>query len=253
MPTLTWDHTVHYVNDLQEAIDIFEANGLHAFLGGSHTKWGTYNSLSYFGLDYIEFLGVENEELARSIQEPNQVVKDSVKFLPEQEVLSRVAIRTDDIEAVVARLREHHIDVSPVMAGSRHNAQGQLIEWKMATIAGNFQGLDYPFVIQWGQNDDERLESLKEAGAVKDHPAGDVTVKAAVFEVENPVEAASHWREVFGLELESNEKEAKIQIGERQFIFQKGEANALKQLVFETNSPQLKGKTIKIGEGEYVF
>lgn len=253
MPTLKWDHTVHYVNDIEQPIKIFEANGLHAFLGGSHTKWGTYNSLSYFGLDYIEFLGVENEELARSVKEPNQVVKDSVKFLPKQEVLSRVAIRTDDIEAVVARLQEHNIDVSPIMDGSRHNAQGQLIEWKMATIAGNFQGLDYPFVIQWGQSDENREESLKEAGAIKEHPTGEVTVKEAVFQVSNPVEVATHWKEIFGLELEKDENKASLTIGNRRFVFQKGEANALKQLVFETNSPQLKGKTLQIGEGEYVF
>lgn len=254
MPTLQWDHTVQYVNDLEKAIETFRSIGFHAFHGGSHTEWGTYNALSYFGLNYIEFLSVENQELVKNVKEPNQVVKDSVKWLPKHEIFSRVAIRTDDIEKVFASLTEHHLECSPIMDGKRRNAQGRLIEWKMVTIAGNFQGLDYPFFIQWGQSDEERYESLQETGAIKEHLVDDVAIKEAVFQVSNPVEVATHWKEVFGLSgLEKGTNEASLTIGNKKFVFQKGDANALKQLVFETNSPTLKGKTLRIGEGEYVW
>jgi hypothetical protein len=252
--TLQWDHTVHYVNDLEKAIEMFRSNGFHAFHGGSHTEWGTYNALSYFGLNYIEFLGVENQKLVKNVTGPNQVVKDSVKWLPEHEIFSRVAIRTDDIETVYACLTEHHLECSPIMAGKRRNAQGQLIEWKMVTISGNFQGLDYPFFIQWGQSDEERYENLQEAGAIQEHLVGDVIIKEAVFQVSNPVEIATHWKEVFGLSgLEKGTNEASLTIGNKKFVFQKGDENALKQLVFGTSSPTLKGKILTIGEAEYVF
>ncbi|MNO63714.1 hypothetical protein D3C76_544260 [compost metagenome] len=103
MATMKWDHLVHYVNDLSKPIASFEDHGLVAFKGGSHKDWGTYNALSYFGLTYIEFLGIENLELAKAT-EHNRVVKDAVKVLPEHEILSRVVIRTDNIEEVAASL-----------------------------------------------------------------------------------------------------------------------------------------------------
>jgi len=42
MATIQWDHSVHYVNDLDLAIKTFAENGLRAFRGGSHKQWGTH-------------------------------------------------------------------------------------------------------------------------------------------------------------------------------------------------------------------
>ncbi|WP_254776465.1 VOC family protein [Paenibacillus sophorae] len=42
MTTIHWDHTVHYVNDLDKAIKTFQESGLDAFHGGSHKLWGTF-------------------------------------------------------------------------------------------------------------------------------------------------------------------------------------------------------------------
>lgn len=89
MASIKWDHTVHYVNDLEKAMAKFREVGLNAFMGGSHKLWGTYNALSYFDLCYIEFLAVEDRSLVESVKEPNDVVKDSIKLLPHREELSR--------------------------------------------------------------------------------------------------------------------------------------------------------------------
>lgn len=254
MANITWDHTVHYVNDLQKAIEKFKEEGLIAFIGGSHKQWGTYNALSYFDLCYIEFLGIEDRELAESIVEPNDVVKDSVKLLPDREELSRVALRTDDIEAVRDQLSPFQLDMSPIMNGRRLDAQGNLIEWKMMTIAGDYQGLPYPFVIQWAGDDQERRERLTDSGIIQEHPAGDIRIKEAVFEVENPIAVAKHWQDLFGFYiLFTDSIETRLAVGDHTFVFTQGPSNRMQQLLFQTENPLLKGKTITIGKGEYKF
>ncbi|MDT3427204.1 hypothetical protein J2Z22_002740 [Paenibacillus forsythiae] len=253
MASKNWDHLVHYVNDLDQPVQLFREHGLIAFRGGSHTEWGTFNSLSYFGITYIEFLGIENLELAKAT-EHNRVVKDAVSLLPEHEALSRVVIRTDDIEEMAASLEAAGLILSPIMDGKRLDNMGRLIEWRMMTIDGDFGGLVYPFIIQWKGTDDERLERLTASGIIRPHPAGNAEIKRAVFHVSDPAAAAGHWAELFGLTvLQSDDRSVTLEIGGKFFDFVQGEGNVFKQVIFETDSAQLKGRTIRIGEGEYVF
>lgn len=254
MTQLQWDHAVHYVNDLSDAIRTFEDHGLRAFIGGSHKQWGTYNALSYFDLTYIEFLGIEDRELAIKADPSNLVVKDSLTNLPDHESLSRVAIRTDDIDQTAESLKLQGLDLSPIIDGRRLNAQGQWIEWRMMTIRGDFHGLVYPFIIQWIGTDEERLTKLTESGVIQPHPVGEVEIETAVFTVSDPSVVAAHWGKVFKLTTtESDAHSVTLGIGDKSFLFKQGNTEQLTQLIFSTESPQLKGKTIQIGEGEYVF
>lgn len=254
MSTLHWDHTVQYVNHLDKSISIFHKNGLAAFHGGSHKKWGTHNALSYFGLTYIEFLSIENEDLVQQTDASQLVVKDALTFLPEHEAFSRVAIRTNDIEEIAASLTVKGLELSEIVDGKRLDAEGNLIEWRMLTIQGNFQGLAYPFIIQWQSTDEERLENLKSSGMIQTDPAGETIIEAAVFSVEDPKAAAEHWHNLFELAFtEKNAAEASLKIADQTFIFRKGAANRLDQLLFRTASADLKNKTLRIGEAEYKF
>lgn len=233
MATMKWDHLVHYVNDLAKPVEIFGAHGLVAFKGGSHKDWGTYNALSYFGLTYLEFLGIENLELAKAT-EHNLVVKDAVKLLPEHEVLSRVVIRTDDIEEVAASLKAAGLSLSPIIDGKRLDNEGRLIEWRMMTIAGDFGGLVYPFIIQWSGTDTERVERLTSSGVIKPHPAGEVEIVRAVFHVSDPEAAANHWGTIFGLPVTKSEDDTfSLKIGDRSFAFVQEDENQFKQVVLK--------------------
>lgn len=253
MAVLKWDHLVHYVNDLDQPVQIFGEQGLVAFRGGSHKDWGTYNALSYFGLTYLEFLGIENLELAQAT-EHNVVVRDAVTVLPEHEVLSRVVLRTDDIEAIEASLKAAGLSLSPIIDGRRLDNKGRLIEWRMMTIDGDFQGLVYPFIIQWNGTDEERLERLTASGVIQAHPAGNAEIVSAVFRVSDPAAAAKHWGELFGLPMTESEVNIfSLTIGDQSFDFVQGDENQFKQVLFTTDSPALKGKTVRVGEGEYVF
>ncbi|KWX75912.1 hypothetical protein AMQ84_16295 [Paenibacillus riograndensis] len=253
MASKQWDHLVHYINNLDNVVEVFGEKGLIAFKGGSHKDWGTFNTLSYFGLTYIEFLGIESPELARSTGY-NLVVQDAVAALPEHEVLSRVVIRTDDIEEMAASLTAAGLSLSPIMDGKRLDMSGSLIEWRMMTIAGDFGGLVYPFIIQWKGTDEERLARLTASGIVRPHPAGRAEIRRAVFRVSDPAAAAGHWADLFGLEVvKSTDTSAVLQIGDKFYDFVKGQENRFMQVILDTDSELLGGQTIRIGEGEYVF
>ncbi|MCM3701254.1 VOC family protein [Paenibacillus macerans] len=253
---LKWDHTVQYVNDLDTPVAAFAKWGLAAFKGGSHKFWGTYNALSYFGLTYIEFLGIEDRELAEKIDSPNAVVRDALSELPARQAFSRVALRTDDIDRLASRLQGQGLELSPILDGRRLDAQGNWIEWRMFTIDGHYRGLSYPFILQWSGADEERLSGLKATGVIKDHPAGEVNIQSAVFTVSDPAAAAAHWRELFGLpllEAAPGGETAELGIGDKSFLFKQGGAERLTQLVFKTNAPDLQNKTLEIGEAQFVF
>ncbi len=251
MATLRWDHAVHYVNHLDDAITAFTDNQLVAFPGGAHPGWGTHNALSYFGLTYLEFLSI------RDVQELEQaqdflLSQDAKRLLPEQQVLYRVALRSDDIDATHRALREQGLTLSPIVEGKRHDKQGNLIEWRIFTISGDFQGVPYPFVLQWKTNDAARLDFLRSHHIDRPHPIGQARLQAAVFTVKHPEQVAQHWQTLFQFSA-SEQTPTTLYIGEQQFIFQPGDENRLTALHIATDNEAVKGQSVILGGGEYRF
>lgn len=249
---IKWDHTVHYVNDLDQVIQVFQKTGLIARLGGRHKEWGTHNALSYFDLSYLEFLGVEDAVLANQAALQQVVVHDAVKHLPQEEIFGRVALRTDDIEAVAAQLKERGAKISDIFDGKRYDTEGNLIKWRMLSILGNIDGLPFPFVIQWEGTDTQRREQLTKANVIAKHPAGEITIVAAIFEVADPIKVIQHWQRLFGFTPVKIKGKNAVQVGDQSFVFTSGKANRLQQIVFEGSSI-LKGTQLTIGQGTYVF
>lgn len=251
MATLRWDHAVHYVNHLDDAVTTFTENQLVAFPGGAHPGWGTHNALSYFGLTYLEFLSI------RDVQELEQaqdflLSQDAKRLLPQQQVLYRVALRSDDIDATHQALRDQGLALSPIVEGKRHDKQGNLIEWRIFTISGDFQGVPYPFVLQWKTNDAARLDFLSTHNIDRPHPVGQARLQAAVFTVQHPEQVAQHWQRLFQFSA-SEHTPTTLYIGEQQFIFQPGEENRLTALHIATDNNAVKGTSVILGGGEYQF
>ncbi|MNC71505.1 hypothetical protein D3C75_1224410 [compost metagenome] len=98
------------------------------------------------------------------------------------------------------------------------------------------------------------MASLTASGIVRPHPAGHAEIRRAVFQVSDPAAAAGHWANLFGLAVvEATDKSAVLQIGDKYYDFVKGEKNRFMQVIMDTDSGQLAGQTLRIGEGEYVF
>ncbi|HKN05860.1 MAG TPA: VOC family protein [Buttiauxella sp.] len=249
MTTLKWDHAVQFVNQPEEAIQIFSENQLNAVAGGCHPGWGTWNALSYFGLTYIEFLAIYDQTELALAQSVFLLSRDAAQLLPENQALHRVALRSDDIDQTHVDLRSKGLQVSPIVDGQRNDPQGHVISWRIFTIDGEFNGLPYPFVLQWGEDDNVRLTRLRTQGLDRPHPAGAVELHSAVFEVQNPQAVRAHWHALFGF----NELPEGLAVGHQRFIFREGEANRLVELVFNTQEPALKGQRFRVGNGEYRF
>ncbi|KAA9002446.1 VOC family protein [Affinibrenneria salicis] len=254
MANLLWDHAVHYVNNPDEAITAFTGHQLLAVRGGVHPDWGTHNALSYFGLTYIEFLSIYDADKLAEVQDSFLLSRDALKLLPAHQVLNRVALRSADIDATHATLARQGLSLSPILDGKRHDAQGNLIEWRIFTIDGSYQGVAYPFIIQWGNPDEERLKLLRQRGLDRPHPAGAVTMAAALFDVEQPQAVAAHWQQLFGLARDPQDP-ARLLIGEegQRFIFRHGSLNRLSAIQLRTDHPELAGSSLRIGDGEYQF
>lgn len=157
----SFDHLVIFSNKPVEAIEPLKKHGIHAVQGGRHETWGTYNTLTYFGLSYIEFLGIEKMDAL--IHEENRLVTHIVERLPQEkgEGPARIAIRTDDIEGLAVDLKEKGFKVYGPIPGERVRTDGEVIRWSLLfpEIAGSV--LELPFFIQWEKPDEVRLAEFK--------------------------------------------------------------------------------------------
>jgi hypothetical protein len=198
MATLQWDHAVQFVNQPEAAIQTFADQQLRAVAGGRHPGWGTRNALSYFGLTYIEFLAISDPDELRAATDRFLLSRDAERLLPENEALFRVALRSDDIEATHDQLRRKGLAVSPIVDGQRNDPQGNIIRWRIFTIDGDTDGLVYPFVLQWGEDDTTWLARLRAQELDVPHPLGDIALEQAVFEVVNPQAVRDRWQALLG-------------------------------------------------------
>lgn len=250
MATLTWDHAVQFVNQPEAAIQALGGQKLNAVAGGRHPGWGTRNALSYFGLTYIEFLAIADDAELLSAAETFLLCRDASRLLPDNEALYRVALRSDDIERTHAELHEQDLRVSPIVNGQRDDPQGNVIRWRIFTIDGDFDGLVYPFILQWGEEDDARLSRLQAQGLAAPHPLGEIELQRAIFTVQHPKAVRDRWQLLFGF---APQGEQGLAVGGREFLFRQGAANQLTELVFRVADPALKGRRFRVGNGEYLF
>ena len=250
MATLTWDHAVQFVNQPEAAIQALSGQKLNAVAGGRHPGWGTRNALSYFGLTYIEFLAIADDAELLSAAETFLLCRDASRMLADNEALYRVALRSDDSERTHAELHAQGLRVSPIVNGQRDDLQGNVIRWRIFTIDGDFDGLVYPFILQWGEEDDARLSRLQAQGLAAPHPLGEIELQRAVFTVQHPQAVRDRWQLLFGF---APQGEQGLAVGGREFLFRQGAANQLTELVFRVADPALKGRRFRVGNGEYLF
>jgi hypothetical protein len=163
---LLFDHVVHFIKKHpSEAVREMKERGWHAVMGGQHEMWGTYNSLLYAGLSYIEFLAVEDINTAEASDNPLIQL-----LLHDKEGFGQICLRTDNIQALKENMDQKGFQTGEVIEAQRRRENGDLLQWKMLFIK-NDEGLPCPFFIQWGQPDDVRLHDLKEAGILSEEQA----------------------------------------------------------------------------------
>lgn len=195
-----FDHLVHFVNSPVEAIEQFHHIGLHAVEGGKHESLGTYNSLSYFDLSYIELIGVYNKEAVVSSSDMKYSLRETLKNDQFVEGLSRIALRSNDLESVAERFRQLGLDVYGPHPMSRKRPDGSVVSWKLLYAGKQGEKLDLPFFIEWDQKDEERKQDLKDRSVIAKHEKGDIHLSYVGFAVQKHDETAKKWADYLDLQ-----------------------------------------------------
>jgi hypothetical protein len=195
-----FDHLVQFTASPELAVESMRQIGCHAVPGGEHEQWGSYNSLCYFDLSYIEFLGIKHPGMAKQVQD-NDLIRQAHEALPASEGFARIALRTGRIEEEAERMRRLGLEVTGPFAGSRERTDGTVIRWSMFFLKERGgDGMPLPFVIEWGQDDAERRNDLRKRGVIGRHPAGPLVMRRVVFAVHELEETVDKWSRWFRLE-----------------------------------------------------
>jgi hypothetical protein len=198
---LAFDHLVFFTHQPKEAILPLQQKGIHSVVGGRHDTWGTYNSLSYFDLSYIEFLGIENLEIAKAHDE-NRLVTSVVKKLAveNQEGPATIAIRTNEIDKLAVKFKKDGLKVYGPLPGQRVRGDGEVIRWQLLFAEDPSTELTLPFFIQWERSDGERFTDLTNQGLIGSHPAGSLQLDSVGYVVHDLERTVETWGKMFNLE-----------------------------------------------------
>ncbi|MFY0545342.1 VOC family protein [Brevibacillus sp. H7] len=197
--SLAFDHLVHFLRRSPlEAAEEMRRMGFHAVAGGRHEGWGTYNSLCYFDVSYVEFLAVEHSETAERSENP--LIQQLVRDLPQSgEGLGQIALRTREIERLAEHLKQNGLNVIGPVPGSRQRVDGSIIRWSMLFAKSDDVQHPLPFFIQWEQSDEERRMDLTSRDVIAAHPNGARRIDRIAWAVADLEDTAERWQEWFGL------------------------------------------------------
>ncbi|MFJ7732511.1 VOC family protein [Lysinibacillus sp. NPDC097231] len=195
--TLYFDHLVHQVQSPENIKDFLNKRNIHTVNGGQHTMWGTYNTLSYFGLTYIEQIAVYDRALFEEAAKYPYTLHHTFKGNNEHYGFSRIALRTTNIDEEATRLRTLGLEVFGPDACSRTRPDGSVVKWKLLHYGLPGQAIDFPFLIEWADGDQERYAQLEASGAIK--TAQPITMESVQFYVRDAEATVQRWQEVLQL------------------------------------------------------
>lgn len=139
-PRLDIDHLILLARDLDEAHRwMADSHGLTSVVGGHHQGHGTANRIVPLGEEYIEIMAVVDPEEA----EQSPMGRWALAVGSHPPTLAALCIRTDDAEAIAARLG---LDPIPM---SRQRPDGTTISWRLVAVERTFSGEAPVFFIEW--------------------------------------------------------------------------------------------------------
>lgn len=213
--SLQFDHFVHLIPDPKKAAEAFQSIGLHAVEGGKHEAHGTYNALCYFGLSYVELIGIFDEALVKEAAGVKYSLRDTFIENQLQPGPQRIALRSNNLTALAEHFRTLGLEVYGPSDFSRKRPDGSLVTWKLLFAGTPDEIIPLPFFIEWDEKDDERLGDLQQRGVISSHGLGDLSVDGAAFAVRNLDQITTLWQEILqldkGIIYEDKEWNAKVQ------------------------------------------
>ncbi|MEM9954041.1 MAG: VOC family protein [Chloroflexota bacterium] len=186
--TLSIDHIVIYVQDLQSAIKNYRQAGFTVNYGGQHADGITENGLIIFADgSYLELIAlVEGKDY------DDAGFKGLLKT--DGEGYTGYALQSDNIKADLANMRERGVAVAEVREGSRARPDGEVLQWKMAQIDDAMN----PFVIQDVTDRNLRVPITTETTT---HANGATGIHEMLIRVPNLQELSDHYGAIMGTPL----------------------------------------------------
>lgn len=244
------DHLVHFVEKPEHLVESTKALGLHTVNGGKHEMWGTYNSLCYFGLSYVEFIGIYDEVLFENSAREPFTLHETYKNKDYQNGVVRIALRTDSIKKNTENLRALGYEVYGPDEFSRTRPDGSILKWQLLHFGKENQSLDFPFIIQWDGHDNDRYHDLVESGTIKPHPLGNLHMKEIEFEVQD-FSMALEWGKVFGVDMEGTDSSQTLKLPNCFLTFKKTDGrNRISQIIISGADEK---KEMMLEGTKYVF
>lgn len=175
-----------------------------AVVGGKHEQWGTYNALLYMQNAYIEWLAIENAELAKTSSHPLvELLKHDLSAFGEG--WGTLCVSTYDIQALNDRLLAMGMVTSGVLDASRLTSSGILKKWKMLFIVEeDFSDLPAPFFIQWEETEETRRNTLRAEGAITDDRDAERIVECGLV-TKNIQQTLERWCTILGVTPEETD------------------------------------------------
>ncbi|WP_216831143.1 VOC family protein [Alkalihalobacterium elongatum] len=196
---LALDHIVH-LSDPEKAMKFMRELGLYAVRGGDHENWGTCNSLCYFDLTYIEWIGIKDIRKAEKVKEIG-IINQAFRERNKGDHLLSFAMRTSDIKKLSSELTNKGLLVRGPYRGERVLNDGNKISWKMLFIEDDSENLSLPFFIEWEQSDDRRRNDLINRNLMAQHKLGsELKCSFIGFAVNNLETTIERWKSIFNLE-----------------------------------------------------
>ncbi len=134
------DHVVLAVRDLERsAARLWDEQGLRFVAGGRHPRWGTANMIAPLGADYLELLGVVDEDVGAG----TVLGRTLLDLSADGDRWFSVCLADEDLDATASRLG---LTIQP---GSRTRPDGTEVRWRGAGIEERGADLWLPFFISW--------------------------------------------------------------------------------------------------------
>ncbi len=180
---LSLDHIVISGKNLNTASE--KCEDILTIKGGEHENWGTHNYLAYFANgSYLEWLGVNNKTVAH--QSENPLIHHLIYLLDSgREEAFQFALQAD-IDKFVTHFKQEKVNYIGPIAGRRTKPDGETLTWRMLFPKYDFTKETLPFLIEWDQSEEERVDaSIVNNKSIKTIHFGGTTIErfAQIYQV----------------------------------------------------------------------
>ncbi|NIK11959.1 VOC family protein [Alkalibacillus almallahensis] len=145
-----FDHLViHSFNPKQHKELFSQVHQLQGTAGGKHDAWGTHNHLAFMQNDcYIEWLGVDDETIARSSENP--LIQSTIQAYDQKhEGPFQFALRVNHLDDIMNRLTQEQVSFAGPFPGQRTKPDGSELAWRMLFPMDESLNRPLPFLIEW--------------------------------------------------------------------------------------------------------